>query len=354
SKGMTSLYYAFERAEYPAAVATVTSVSKAILQVAALLLGFGMIGLAAVSIFNNVLTLAILAYAGRDMIGRPALRVEVAKIRTMAFESFPLMLNHFLATIFFQIDVVILEALLGAAIVGKYSVGYRWLLALNIIPAYFTTALFPRLSQQAMTDRAALKRGYQLALKLLAFLVFPAAVLLTALAYPLTILLGGQAFMPEGALALQVIAWSMPIGWLNSLTQYVLIALNRQRALTWAFAAGVTFNITANLIFIPIYGYLTAAVTTILSEALLLAGFMWILRADVRGVNPLAVLLKPALAAAAMAACIWLGSGVNLALGALLGVIVYPLVWWGLRPLNGEERALIGRLLPQRSKAVIY
>lgn len=347
SKGMTSLYYAYERAEYPAAVSTVTTVNKAVFQIAVLLAGWGIIGMAAVSIANNFITLAILLWAGRDMLGNlRGIRPDAKLTRGMARESYPLMLNHFLATIFFQIDVVILEAMRGAAIVGKYSVGYRWLLALNVIPAFFTMAFFPRMSRHAQDDREALRRNYVLSLKLLAALVFPAAVLLTFLARPLTLLLGGREFLPEGALALQIMVWSMPLGWMNSLTQYLLIALDRQRQLTWAFIVGVTFNIVTNLIFIPIYSYQAAAVTTILSELILMIGFGVLLRQDMRGVNWARVLAHPAAASIVMVGAIVLGNNMHPIFGILFGVIVYPLAWVALRPFSTEEWNIITPMLP--------
>jgi O-antigen/teichoic acid export membrane protein len=110
----------------------------------------------------------------------------------MARASYPLLLNHFSATIFFQIDVVILELYKGVALVGKYSVGYRWLLGLNIIPAFFTQALFARFSRHAQDDRPRLKLYYFVGLKLLALVVFPIAVVLTFSAEALTLLLGAS------------------------------------------------------------------------------------------------------------------------------------------------------------------
>ena len=352
SKGMTSLYYSYERAEYPAAVSTVTTINKAVFGLIVLLAGFGIIGLAAVSIVNNVITLAILMIAGRDMLGSPSLRPEWAQTRSMARESYPLMLNHFLATIFFQIDVVILEAMRSAAIVGKYSVGYRWLLALNVIPSFFTMAIFPRMSRQAQDDRALLQRNYVLSLKMLAGLVFPVAVLLTFLARPLTLLLGGQEFLPEGAIALQIMVWSMPLGWMNSLTQYLLIALDRQQQLTWAFVVGVVFNICTNLIFIPLYGFRAAAVTTIFSELILMIGFAVLLRTEMRGVNWFNVLLKPGMASAVMVGGMVAGATVHLAVAVVIGVVVYPVVWVILRPLSGGELDVIAPLLPGRVRGV--
>ena len=97
----------------------------------------------------------------------------------MAGESWSLMLNHFLATIFFQIDVVIIEPIHGAKMVGQYSVAYKWVSALNIIPSFFTQALLPVMSRQAHEDRAGLKRNYMLAIKLLVSVALPVAVVFT-------------------------------------------------------------------------------------------------------------------------------------------------------------------------------
>ncbi|MBZ0276838.1 MAG: flippase, partial [Anaerolineae bacterium] len=239
STGMTALFYAFEQAEYPAAVATVATVNKAVMGLAALLLGFGVVGLAGVSIVTNILTLVILVYGGRKLIGwetpppdsLPAGQVgtrsassEINRLdrklmRGMVGEGWPLMLNHFLATIFFQIDVVLIQGIHGDNMVGQYSVAYKWVSALNIIPAFFTQAMLPVMSRQAHEDRDALRRNYILAIKLLVSVAVPVAVVFTFLAYFLTGMLGGAEFLPDGAIATQLMIWSIPIGWMNSLTQ---------------------------------------------------------------------------------------------------------------------------------------
>ncbi|NJM41692.1 MAG: hypothetical protein HC853_13505 [Anaerolineae bacterium] len=45
--------------------------------------------------------------------------------------------------------------------------------------------------------------------------------------------------MPEGQIALMMMIWSIPVGWINSVTNYALIAANQQRALTRAFVIGL-------------------------------------------------------------------------------------------------------------------
>ncbi len=345
SKGMTSLFYANEQAERPAAIATITTLNKAVFGVIVLLLGHGIVGLAAVSILNNLLTLAVLVWAGRRLIGRIYnLRPDGKLIREMVGESFPLMLNHFLATIFFQIDIVILQAIKGAATVAQYSTAYKWLLAINIVPAFFTQALFPVMSRQAKDDLPALRRSYTFGIKLLFAMTLPLALLLTALAEPLTLILGGTRYLPQGAMALQLMIWSIPLGWMNSLTQYLLIALGRQRLITRAFALAVAFNIVANIIFIPQYGFRAAALTTIASELVLFLPFMILVRGSLPGINVPRLLWRPLLAFAVMLLVfLLLGQGVT---ALIVAVLVYGSVLLLLRPLDEAEGAALMSLLP--------
>jgi O-antigen/teichoic acid export membrane protein len=354
NKGLTSLFYAYEKAEYPAAVSAITTMNKATLGLIVLLLGYGIVGLAAVSIVVNFVTLAILLWAGRGLIGKlAARRPDRSLMRGMVNESYPLMLNHFLATIFFQIDIVILEALKGARLVGKYSVAYRWLLALNIIPAFFTQALLPVMSRQANEDRERLRQTYTLAIKMLVAVAIPLAVIFTFLADDLTLLLGGSEFMPEGALALQIMIWSIPIGWINSLTQYALIAVDLQRQITRAFIIAVAFNIITNLIFIPQYGYRAAAVTTIFSEAVLLIPFGVLLQSALGRLAWIDMIWRPALAGSAMFAVLGLGWTAQPILALIAAGALYPVVLFALKPLSASEWAMLAPVLPARVKRLL-
>ena len=354
STGLSALFYAFERAEVPAAVTTVATINKAVWGVAALLLGFGVVGLAGVSIITNAITLGVLVYSARRLLGLrppaagPRFRPDGALLWSMAGESWPLMLNHFLATIFFQIDIVIIEAAHGPAMVGQYSVAYKWVAALNVIPAFFTMALLPVLSRQAREDLEAFRRSYRLAIKLLVSLAVPLAALFTFLAYTLTGILGGAEFLPDGAIATQLMIWSIPIGWINSLTQYALIALDLQRRITRAFFIAVSFNIAANLLFIPSYGYRAAALTTIASEAALIIPFALFLAIRLPDIGWWRMLWRPAAAGLALLVALALLWGAAPLLALAAGGLAYLAVWFGLGALSAEEWARLAPLLPGR------
>ena len=229
----------------------------------------------------------------------------------------------------------------GDTIVGWYSWAYKGVDVLNIIPSFFTFAIFPVMSRQAHEDRATLNATYHLAIKLLVALALPAAMAMTLLARPFISVLGGSAFLPHSAIALQLMVWSIPIGWINSVTNYVLIALDQQRFLTRAFVVGLSFNLIANLIFVPLYDYRAAAIITIFSELVLLISFYVGIRRYL-GPVPWGVLLwRPALAALGMAAvglALW-PTSVLLALLASLGV--YAVELFALGGFSPDEIALV-------------
>ena len=347
--GVSGLFYVYEQAEVPAAMSTVTTLLKVGLGVAALLAGFGFVGLATVSIVVNIITLAILlVMAARRFELHGPWTVDRPLLRSMLRLGFPLMLIHLLQTIFISIDVLLLRQLLpdGERVVGYYNSAWKWFNALQIIPSYFTLALFPIISRAIKQDMDAARRMYRLALKLMLLLALPISALFTFAAFPLIGLLGGREFLPDGAIALQLIMWSIPFGWLNSVTNYVLIALGMERLQPRAFALAVGFNIVANLLFIPRYSYVAAAVITILSEVVLLIVFAAFLRRRGAGVDWLALAARPVLLTALMLAALWLGGQLHLLIGLALGIAVYLVGLFALRIIGPEERTALGEVLP--------
>lgn len=381
STGLTALFYAYEKAEYPAALTSVSTLLKVTLQTLILVAGWGIVGLAGASILVNVATLLILgalawrlfpslrrAGVGRtDAAGHPsepslARRPRSGRLlltpedrtlrREMVRDSWPLMVNHLLAYLFFKVDVFLMEPILGSESLGLYSIGYKYLDAVMVVPSMFTLALFPVISRQAQNNREALVRFYRLGVKILVLLAFLAALVATVAGREMVLVLGGAEYLPGAMHALRLMAWSIPIGWINSITQYVLIAVDEQRYLTRAYAWAFGFSLLANLVLMPRFGYPASAVLHIVSELVLLIPFLLRVRRQFGAVGWGDVVLKPLLTAVVTGACgvllLKVGSGV-----ALVAVLVaYPLLAWALGVLTPEERALLAPLLQRRSRAV--
>ena len=365
SDAFSSFFNAFEKMEYPAGLGIAMALLQAALGALALLLGWGIVGLAWVALAVNLVQLVWLIWLVRSTLFKPEWKWDWPLQKWMLATSGPLMINHLLATIFWRIDIWILLPLAGAASVGLYSVGLKYLDGLNIIPSTFTLAVFPLMSRFAKQKGAALLRSYTLSVRLLLLISLPVAVTITLLAHPLISLLGGAKFISAShgasslppsvcslavamsgtfdcsalsyrggaALALQVIIWSIPVGFVNSVTQYVLIAADQQRYLTKAFVAGVVFNLAGNLLLIPVFNYIGAAVVTILSEFCLLLLFALRVRQHVGAVTWLDLIWRPVISAVVMGAFVYGLSAIGI--GVWLAILPSWAVYGGVLALLG-------------------
>ncbi|MBP9501581.1 MAG: oligosaccharide flippase family protein [Candidatus Promineofilum sp.] len=347
--GVSGLFYVYEEAEIPAAMSTVSTILKVGLGVAVLLAGFSFVGLAAVSIVVNVVTLlllSILALRRFELHGPWTL--DGPMIRDMLRLGFPLMLIHLLQTVFISIDVLLLRQLLpdGERVVGWYNSAWKWFNALQIIPSYFTLALFPIISRAIKENMDSARRMYRMSLKIMLLLALPIAALTTFAAPLLIRVLGGPEFLPQGAVALQIVIWSIPFGWLNSVTNYVLIALGLERMQPRAFVVAVGFNILFNYLFIPRFSFVAAGITTILSEVVLLVMFAHYLRQRGAGMDWLRLVARPVLLTAVMMAVMWAGNRLHLLVALALGVIVYLAGLTVLHIIEPQERQAMAAILP--------
>jgi O-antigen/teichoic acid export membrane protein len=258
--------------------------------------------------------------------------------------AFPLMLNHLLATLFFRVDVLLLEPLRGARELGYYATAYKFVDGLGIIPSAFTFAVFPLLSRLASAQPDAMRRAYAMSLKLLVALSVPLALLVTALAYPLVLLLGGRAYLPDAAIALQLLIWFLPLSFANGLTQYAIVAAGQQRAIVGAFVLAVAFNVAANLFAVPAYGYRGAAVVTVLSEVALALPFGMVVARHV-GVDMWRS-LWPFLAGAiaALGGYLVVEPALGGAAGTAAGLALYAALLAVVRPLDSYERSQLQAL----------
>jgi O-antigen/teichoic acid export membrane protein len=344
--GVSAVFYAHEKMEYPAAIATLTALTRVSLGALALLLGWGFVGLAGVSVVANVFSVATLGILMARHCFKPQMDYDPQTGRWMMNTSFPLMINLLLATVFFRINVLLLKPIKGDTVVGYYSAALKYVDGLLIIPQYLTQAIFPLMSRYAATSRDSLMRAYVLSLRLLLIIALPIAAGMPFVAEGLILVLGGGKYLPHSQIALQLVIWFLPFSFVNSVTQYVLIAIDQQRFLTKAFLIGVTFNVIANLLVIQRYSYQGVAVVTILSEWALLIPFYYAVRKHLGTVPWLSLVWQPAVASAVMVGAMWLLRDLSWILLIVVAVVVYPTVLGLIGGFRQRDMDLLWRLIP--------
>jgi len=345
SAALTALFNAWERIEVPAIVSVGTNLARVTLSTAALLMGGGIVGLAAVALLLNGVTVVALV-----IVTRRALRVRLSgpvprDLPAMLGESLPLLVNHILVTVFFRIDVLMLQVFRGSETVGYYSTAYKWLDGFLIVPSTFTFAVYPALSRYAQQAGDGLRTAYEVSARILLTLGVPIAVAIAALSGDLILLLGGSAYYPQSAQALAILICFLPFSYLNGLTQYALIAVDRQRFITLAFVISATFNVVANLIFIPRDGLYAASAITVASEIVLMIPFLYAVHRSIGRLDWARTAGKPVLAGALMALVTWFGRPVEPHLALLVGLGVYLGAVWGLRVFSADEVGILRGIL---------
>lgn len=319
SDAANAIYNAFERMHIPAGLTLIKNFLKVAIGLALILAGWGPVGLALTALITNVITAGLFSFLLRRLAVRAVWTFPSAQARHMLIDAWPLFLNTLLAGLFFRSDIFILKPSWGDAAVGIYDAAYKFLSLVLLIPQYFTLALFPQLSRLATVRDNSFARTYNLALKLLLTLALPTCVITTLLAPELMGILGGSSYLPDAGTALRILIWLLPFSYVNGLVQYVLIAAGQQRALTPAFIATFAFNLLANLLFTPRYGYPSAALITIASEVVLLVPFLLLVHRRVGPIPDPGMVARPLGATVAMALAAWLAErGITMLGGAAL------------------------------------
>ncbi|MBI2598804.1 flippase [Candidatus Curtissbacteria bacterium] len=171
--------------------------------------------------------------------------------------------------IYFRIDVFILSSVRSSAEVGVYGLAYQFFEAALTVPIFFANSIYPPLQDLARQDFSQFKSKVKFWLLTLAGISLLLVAFLVVIANFIPVIYQGR--FTGSVLSLKVLALGMPFFFASALLWHTLIIFGKQKFLILIYGAGALFNLIANLIFIPRYGYMAASAITVISEALVLA-----------------------------------------------------------------------------------
>ncbi len=212
-------------------------------------------------------------------------RFEMGYWKPFLIKTAPYGIAVFLGAAYFQVDTLMLSLLQGPEAVGIYAVAMRLLENGAFIPVVFVNALLPALALGLQKgDMEQVKGLLQKSWLFMLSISLALALLATGYAVPLTLLFSSRDFVsssmvPMGSdVAIQISVWALLFSSLNRVFVFTSLAMGGQLKILVINAVGVTFNVVTNLIFIPKYGMIAAAITTVVSEGLVLGlnfGVVW-------------------------------------------------------------------------------
>lgn len=230
-------------------------------------------------------------------------------------------------TIYSKVDVLLLQRWTTSTEVGLYSAAYKAVDVFQALVIVAAGAVYPRLSRAGAT-RPGTDRAGRRSTETLLLAAVPCGLALHLVAGPVVALVFGEAYAGSVAV-LSWLALLLPMLALTILGGYVLGAAGHMAWVAGLYAVGLAANLGLNVLLIPALRAEGAALARLGSEALLLAGFLWVLERAARSA-PGRRVVGAALGAAALAGLTtfmpdptggWLRAGLLLCLvGGLYGV----------------------------------
>lgn len=215
----------------------------------------------------STLTVALFILAKKFKI-EPKFHFNLEKSKSLLKDSAPIGIALILNLIYFRIDVLILSVTKTSAEVGLYGLAYQFFEASLAVPIFFANALYPMLIGLKEKSMAKYGASFNKWIGLLSAVALLHTVGLMAIALMIPIIYNGR--FGGSVAALQILSLGIIFFYLSALFWHGLIILGKQKHLIAIYGTGAAFNLVANLILIPQYGYFAAAVVTVISEGLIL------------------------------------------------------------------------------------
>jgi O-antigen/teichoic acid export membrane protein len=258
--------------------------------------------------------------------------------------ALPFSMVSIFTLIAFRVDILFLSIFKSNADVGWYTAAYKLMEVFLFIPAVFTTSVFPIFSQFYVSSKESLKFTYEKSFKYLIMLSLPVAVGVTILAEPIILLIYKSTFLTS-VLIIQILIWTIPITFLNYVFGTIIPAINKQNSLLKITFISMLVNVVLNLIFIPTYSYIGAAVVTIATESVVLILCFHIISRSFYKINIFKILYKPVIASGIMALMI-LTVKTNLFVEIILGIVIYFSALILLKGFDNKDKSIILQMIP--------
>ena len=250
-----------------------------------------------------------------------------------------------LASVYWRLDVLLLQRLVGPTEVGIYSASYRLMFLLTLVPESFMNAVYPNLARTWRGDRPQFVRLAERSLRYLVAFALPAAVGAFVLAEPVVMLVYEVDFARSVAVFSILIFAVIPI-YANNVFYRALFAAEQQIKSIFILFVNIVVMTVGGILLIPRWGAAGAAAALLISLAVALVQnyiftYALVYRSKLGG-----AVVRSVVAAAAMAAAIW---GVKPYLPwpvlIVVGVCFYVPLLFLLHVLGGGDVAAIKEIM---------
>lgn len=342
---VSSIFKAFEKMQYSSFIMIINSTLFLIL-IAVLIYANGSL---LEILFSRVVALFIGSLIAYILIVKTITTPNYTNIvynsRRLITGAFPFLAIGLVHTLYFNLDIIMLSKLKGSIYVGWFSPAANDLFfGLIIIPSAIATVTYPIFSRKYAEEAGGFSEYFNFTMKILIILGVAISMGTFLLAKEIIDFIFGAKY-DNSVIVLQIISLSITFAFVRDLLGYGWASVRKVKTLMYLNVISLAINAVLNLILIPLYAHIGAAVASVF--CIVTASFIsyFMLKNEVKRLNVSGSILKPIAASLIMCSVIYALSGLHVVLLIIIGALVYIASLFMLRTFNTLELTYLKQAL---------
>lgn len=238
-----------------------------VLKIVLLVMQANLIWFAAIIVLNDLMNSAGLVMSYQRKAGDVRKWVfNFSYLREMMKDAYPLLISGFLVVIYTRIDQIMVKHLMGNEAVGVYSVGAKLSEMAYMIPAIIVPSIFPAVVNAKSNDESVYLKRVQMLFDLMFVMALVMAIGVTLLGPWLVTTFYGAEFEQAGTVFV-VHIWTCIFVYLGYASSTWVFSENLQMVKLTRSIMGAGVNVALNFWWIPLYGVVGAALSSLVAQA---------------------------------------------------------------------------------------
>lgn len=341
-------FQAFEYGKYQGIGNTVLNTLTLTFIVISIYTDLGLVGVGISYILANVITFAYEYYALNKHVTKPKFELDTAFCKQITMLSIPFAVTAILYYVYYSIDIVMLSNMVGDYATGIYNATYKLISVLTVFYSVYTAVIFPVMSKFFEKDESMLLVSFEKSIKYLMMVIIPLAVATVFYSTDVIHLIYGHEYDAASSV-LSILIWTVCLLFISGAANSLLNASHKELTVTKIYAAAAIFNIVLNFFMIPYLSYDGAAITTVLSDVLIVVLQAYVIyRLGHRPNRKLYLdVIKIIMGSSVLGIALYL-LNINMWLAIPVGIIIYLAAIYILRFFDNDDKYVIKEILGRK------
>ena len=338
-------FQAFEEGKYQGIGNTILHLLLLIFILLTIFTDLGLIGIAISYIIANLIALIYEYYALKKHIIKPKFELDADFCKKITLLAIPFAVSSLLYNIYYSIDIVMLTNMVGNYPTGIYNATYKLISVLTIFYSVYTAVIFPVMSKFYKNDESMLLMSFEKSIKYLLMIIIPLATSTMIYSTDIIQLIYGQQYNPASSV-LSILIWTLCLLFISGAANTLLNASHKEVTVTKIYAIAAIFNIILNFFMIPHFSYDGAAITTVLSDVLIVIIQCYVIyKLGHRPNKKLYIDIIKIITGSIILGIVLYFLNLNMWVALPVGIIIYFATVYLLRVFDNDDRYVIKEIL---------